>query len=218
MARAAPGTRMRRSERCTCARSSTCGATARHKMRAIAEEACALVREYKGAYSGEHGDGLVRSEWIEPFFGPRLTRGAGRDQGAASIRKGLMNPGKIVRPAEAWTIAGCSATSPAIARSPAARPRSTGREWGGFAAAVEMCNNNGHCRKFDAGTMCPSFRVTGDEQHLRAAAPIRCGSRFPGSSGARRARIARRCTTRWICASAARAASANVRPASTWRG
>jgi Fe-S oxidoreductase len=32
--------------------------------------------------------------------------------------------------------------------------------------AVEMCNNNGHCRKFDAGTMCPSFRVTRDERHL----------------------------------------------------
>jgi Fe-S oxidoreductase len=39
-------------------------------------------------------------------------------------------------------------------------------DWGGFAPAVEMCNNNGHCRKFDAGTMCPSFRVTRDEQHL----------------------------------------------------
>ena len=37
---------------------------------------------------------------------------------------------------------------------------------GGFAKAVEMCNNNGHCRKFDAGTMCPSFRVTRDETHL----------------------------------------------------
>ena len=32
--------------------------------------------------------------------------------------------------------------------------------------AVEMCNNNGHCRKFDAGTMCPSYRVTRDEEHL----------------------------------------------------
>jgi Fe-S oxidoreductase len=36
----------------------------------------------------------------------------------------------------------------------------------GFAKAVEMCNNNGHCRKFDAGTMCPSYRVTRDEEHL----------------------------------------------------
>src|SRR6185436_19374376 len=38
--------------------------------------------------------------------------------------------------------------------------------WGGFAGAVEMCNNNGHCRKFDAGTMCPSYRATMDERHL----------------------------------------------------
>ena len=37
---------------------------------------------------------------------------------------------------------------------------------GGMLAAVEMCNNNGHCRKFDAGVMCPSFRATRDEEHL----------------------------------------------------
>src|SRR5205814_1385575 len=43
------------------------------KMRAIAEEASAMVREYKGAYSGEHGDGLVRSEWVAWQFGPQLT-------------------------------------------------------------------------------------------------------------------------------------------------
>src|SRR5258705_9146802 len=36
----------------------------------------------------------------------------------------------------------------------------------GFAKAIEMCNNNGTCRKFDAGTMCPSYRATGDERHL----------------------------------------------------
>ena len=58
------------------------------KMRAIAEEACALVKRVQGrAYSGEHGDGLVRSEWIEPIFGPRLTARARRDQGRCSIRR-----------------------------------------------------------------------------------------------------------------------------------
>jgi Fe-S oxidoreductase len=39
-------------------------------------------------------------------------------------------------------------------------------EWGGYDKAVEMCNNNGHCRKFDAGTMCPSYRATLDEVHV----------------------------------------------------
>jgi FAD linked oxidases, C-terminal domain len=67
------------------------------KMRAIAEEACAMVKEYKGAYSGEHGDGLVRSEWIAPFFGPRLTAALGEIKSWLDP-KGLMNPGKIVSP------------------------------------------------------------------------------------------------------------------------
>src|SRR2546423_149000 len=67
------------------------------KMRAIAEEACAMVKEYKGAYSGEHGDGLVRSEWIGPFFGPRLTRALAEIKSWLDPR-GLMNPGKIVNP------------------------------------------------------------------------------------------------------------------------
>ena len=68
------------------------------KMRAIAEEACAIVREYKGAaFSGEHGDGLVRSEWIEPIVGPRLARALAEIKDLFDP-KGLMNPGKIVRP------------------------------------------------------------------------------------------------------------------------
>jgi Fe-S oxidoreductase len=45
-------------------------------------------------------------------------------------------------------------------------PGTGGDSTGGLAKAVEMCNNNGHCRKFDAGTMCPSYRVTRDEQHV----------------------------------------------------
>ncbi|MBI2961355.1 MAG: 4Fe-4S dicluster domain-containing protein, partial [Betaproteobacteria bacterium] len=67
------------------------------KMRAIAEEACELVRRFKGAaYSGEHGDGLVRSEWIEPIIGARLTAALAEVKDVFDP-KGLMNPGKIVR-------------------------------------------------------------------------------------------------------------------------
>ena len=69
------------------------------KMRAIAEEASELVREYKGAYSGEHGDGLVRSEWIAPMFGPRITHAFEEIQDIVDPRA-LMNPGKIVRPSK----------------------------------------------------------------------------------------------------------------------
>ncbi|HYH41235.1 MAG TPA: FAD-linked oxidase C-terminal domain-containing protein [Burkholderiales bacterium] len=134
-----------------------------HKMRAIAEEAAELVRQYKGSYSGEHGDGLVRSEWIAPFFGPKLTGAFGEIKDLFDP-KGLLNPGKIVRPSKQ--------DDRALFRF---KPGYTVKrlntvldwsDWQGFDKAVEMCNNNGHCRKFDAGTMCPSYRVTREEQHL----------------------------------------------------
>ena len=141
------------------------------QMRAIAEEAAELVRQYKGSYSGEHGDGLVRSEWIEPFYGPKLTRAFGEIK-ALFDPKGLLNPGKIVRPSK-------QDDRSLFRYKPDYRtiPIRTALDWSeheagpaqageGFAKAVEMCNNNGHCRKFDAGTRCPSYRATRDEQHL----------------------------------------------------
>ena len=134
-----------------------------YKMRAIAEETAALVKQYKGAYSGEHGDGLARSEWIAPFFGPKLTRAFEEIKGIFDP-KGLLNPGKIVMPSKQ--------DDRALFRfKPGYKVNKIGTvldwsEWGGFDKAVEMCNNNGHCRKFDAGTMCPSYRVTREEQHL----------------------------------------------------
>jgi len=133
------------------------------KMRAIAEEAAAMVKQYKGSYSGEHGDGLVRSEWIAPFFGPKITAAFEEIKDMFDPR-GLLNPGKIVRPSKQDDRSlfrfkpGYSAQPPVTALD--------WSDWGGFDKAVEMCNNNGHCRKFDAGTMCPSFRVTRDEKHL----------------------------------------------------
>lgn len=141
------------------------------QMRAIAEEACALVRSYKGAaYSGEHGDGLVRSEWIEPIIGPRLTRTLEEIKALFDPRN-LMNPGKIVRPSK-QDDRSLFRFKPGYA----AQQIDTALDWSewnapgatstGFAAAVEMCNNNGHCRKFDAGTMCPSYRATGNEKDL----------------------------------------------------
>ena len=133
------------------------------RMRAIAEEACALVREYKGAYSGEHGDGLVRSEWIEPILGPRLTAALGEVK-ALLDPDNRFNPGKIVAPSR-------MDDSSLLRAGPRYRPAEPAAaldwsQWGGLLRAVEMCNNNGHCRKFDAGTLCPSFRVTRDERHL----------------------------------------------------
>ncbi|HEV7574959.1 MAG TPA: FAD-linked oxidase C-terminal domain-containing protein [Caldimonas sp.] len=159
------------------------------KMRMIAEEASALVRTYKGAFSGEHGDGLCRGEWIEWQFGP-LLNDAFRSIKDVLDPNGLFNPGKIIDPpkmddAALFRFAPASAAAPyrTIALVPVldwsawdvqndprteaiTAPGTGGDSTGGFAKAVEMCNNNGHCRKFDAGTMCPSFRATRDEQHV----------------------------------------------------
>ena len=133
------------------------------KMRAIAEEAAEMVKQYKGSYSGEHGDGLVRSEWIAPFFGPKLTH-AFEEIKDIFDPKGLLNPGKIVRPSK-QDDRSLFRFRPGYKTIPISTALDW-KEWGGLDKAVEMCNNNGHCRKFDAGTMCPSFRVTRDEQHL----------------------------------------------------
>ena len=134
-----------------------------HKMRAIAEEAFAMVREYKGSHSGEHGDGLVRSEFHEAMFGSRMVRNF------ENLKKlfdpqGLLNPGKIVHPPK-MDDRSLFRFKPGYA----VLPIQTGldwSEWGGFGAAAEMCNNNGACRKSDANVMCPSFRVTGEEKDL----------------------------------------------------
>ena len=162
------------------------------QMRAIAEEACALVKEYKGSYSGEHGDGLVRSEWIEPVYGARLTRAFGEIKQAFDP-KGLMNPGKIVA-APKMDDRSLFRFKPDYQTT----ALQTGLDWSehevgpenrgrGFAAAVEMCNNNGHCRKFDAGAMCPSYRVDA----RRAARDTRPGElAAPRVVGPTRARCA----------------------------
>ena len=67
------------------------------RMRAIAEEASALVRRFKGAYSGEHGDGLCRGEWIQWQFGPAITEAFAAIKHELDPGK-LLNPGKIIDP------------------------------------------------------------------------------------------------------------------------
>ncbi len=154
------------------------------KMRAIAEEAAALVAKYKGAFSGEHGDGISRGEWIEWQFGSNINQ-AFKEIKNAFDPSNLFNPGKIIDPPKmddttlfrfppsyqvipiqpvldwsSWNVQNNPLTEMTSA------PGSGGDPAQGFAKAVEMCNNNGHCRKFDAGTMCPSYRVTREEKHV----------------------------------------------------
>ncbi|UFW47113.1 MULTISPECIES: FAD-binding and (Fe-S)-binding domain-containing protein [Bradyrhizobium] len=136
-------------------------------MRAIAEEAFALVREYKGSHSGEHGDGLVRSEFHETMFGERLVADF-REVKQRFDPDGVLNPGKIV-------------DAPKMDDRSLFRFKpdyrvgelKTKLDWsaypgagGGFQGAVEMCNNNGACRKLEGGVMCPSYRATRNEKDV----------------------------------------------------
>ncbi|WP_289155035.1 FAD-binding and (Fe-S)-binding domain-containing protein [uncultured Salipiger sp.] len=133
-------------------------------MRAIAEEAAELVRKYKGSFSGEHGDGISRSEYVEPMFGSELTRAFETVKDSFDPENRL-NPGKIVRPLR-MDDRDLMRFKPGYKTSLPAEPALDWSDWGGFGGAVEMCNNNGTCRKLSGGTMCPSYRATRDEQHL----------------------------------------------------
>ncbi len=136
-------------------------------MRAIAEEAFALVREYKGSHSGEHGDGLVRSEFHETMFGSRIVADF-REIKHRFDPNGVLNPGKIVDPPR-MDDRSLFRYSP---RYKVNEPK-TVLDWsaypgagGGFQGAVEMCNNNGACRKLEGGVMCPSYRATRNEKDV----------------------------------------------------
>ena len=133
-------------------------------MRAIAEEAFALVREYKGSHSGEHGDGISRSEFPPPDVrradGPPTSRPSRTPSIRRTCSTRTRSSGRC-----AWTTARCSASSRIMRRSNSDTALDWSA-WGGLNGAAEMCNNNGACRKFEIDVMCPSFRATRDEKHL----------------------------------------------------
>ncbi len=130
------------------------------RMQSIGTAISDLVLEFGGAMSGEHGDGLARSTWNEKMFGSRLYE-AFRQVKHAFDPKGIMNPGKIV---DAPPMTENLRIDPAYRTLDLTTGFSYSRE-GGFAAAVEMCNGQGACRKVTSGTMCPSYMATRDEEH-----------------------------------------------------
>ena len=137
-------------------------------MRAIAEEAFAMVREYKGSHSGEHGDGIVRSEFHEKMFGTELVH-AFEEVKDRFDPQGLYNPGKVVRAPKFD-----DRTNFRYGPDYHADEMTTALDWSaypgsgnnGFQGAVEMCNNNGACRALKGGVMCPSYRVTLNERDV----------------------------------------------------
>jgi FAD/FMN-containing dehydrogenase/Fe-S oxidoreductase len=151
-------------------------AAGKTSLRGIASQAVELAIKLGGSASGEHGDGLARSEWLEKVFGIEIVT-AFRQLKMAADPQGILNPGKIV-PAP-----GKSAV-PEMDDNLRYGDGYHPRVWqpvfdyarhadlviselegeAGLVAAIEMCNGAGVCRKTD-GVMCPSFQVTHDEKH-----------------------------------------------------
>ncbi len=130
------------------------------RMRQIANELFEIVVSLGGSWSSEHGDGLVRGEFIPRFYGPVIYQ-AFRDVKRLFDPEGIMNPGKIVDSAPMTSF---------LRYGPDYRPspppsRFHYHEQGGFTLAVEQCNGVGACRKMGSGTMCPSYMATRDEEH-----------------------------------------------------
>jgi Fe-S oxidoreductase len=130
------------------------------RMRQIAEELTDLVLDNGGSLSGEHGDGLTRSEWNRKMFGPVVYDAFVRLKQAFDPH-GLLNPGKIVNgPPMTENLRYPPGYHPA---EPATVFDYSRQE--GFLRSVEQCNGNGACRKMQDGAMCPSYRATMDEDH-----------------------------------------------------
>ena len=129
----------------------------------------AAIHHYKGSHSGEHGDGISRSEFNAGMFGPRITA-AFETVKDAFDPAGLLNPGRVVRPPRMNDPSLLRYCTPLLVQTPGFVPRLDWSAWpgtpGGMLGAVEMCNDNGACRGFDTEVMCPSYRVTRDETHL----------------------------------------------------
>lgn len=134
-------------------------------MRAIAEETFDMVRDFRGSHSGEHGDGFVRSEFHEKMFGKRMVKNFLEVKNTFDPDN-IFNPGKIVNP-EKMDDRRLFRFGPEYH----VKDMETVFDWSkwpgashGFQGAVEMCNNNGSCRKMLEGAMCPSYRVTKNER------------------------------------------------------
>ncbi len=133
-------------------------------MKEMADEAAEMAHRFGGVMSGEHGDGLQRSELNEVIFGPELYQ-AMRQFKAIFDPDRLMNPGKKVdAPSMTENLRLGADYRPIEIKTHLDFSRE-----GGFMAAVEMCNGAAVCRKTKAATMCPSYMATKDEMDTTRA-------------------------------------------------
>lgn len=126
----------------------------------ITDETFDLVVKYGGSWSGEHGDGLVRSAYNERFFGTTIYN-VFREIKTWFDPENIMNPGKIV---DTQTIEQNLRYGTKY-KDTAVKTAFHYRSENSFSESVHMCTGVGECRKILGGTMCPSFKATREEEH-----------------------------------------------------
>ncbi len=128
------------------------------KMVKISSDISDLVFEFGGAFSGEHGDGIVRGAWTKKMYGEKVYS-AFKDLKKAFDPKNILNPGKIIEtpPMDSNLRFGGNYKTEKIDTFLSFKNE------GGFAQAIEMCNGQAACKKVNSGYMCPSFMATRDE-------------------------------------------------------
>ncbi|HEX7048928.1 MAG TPA: FAD-linked oxidase C-terminal domain-containing protein [Longimicrobiales bacterium] len=131
------------------------------RYRSFMSDAADLVLSFGGSLSGEHGDGQARAEFLPRMFGPDLVQ-AFREFKSIWDPEGRMNPGKVVDP---YPLDSNLRTGPDYNPIPVSTHFRFPDDHGSFAAATERCFGVGKCRRLEAGTMCPSFMATREEQH-----------------------------------------------------
>jgi FAD/FMN-containing dehydrogenase/Fe-S oxidoreductase len=128
-------------------------------LREIAEQVVALTLRLGGSMSSEHGDGIVRGEWLEKTYGEDVSR-AMRLLKKAADPYNLLNPQKMFDAPSMDSRLRYGVDYKVQAWSPGLDFAQNG----GFVAALEQCNGQGVCRK-ETGVMCPSFQATRDEKY-----------------------------------------------------
>ena len=128
------------------------------RMVKISDEISDLVFEFGGAFSGEHGDGIVRGAWTKKMYGEKIYH-AFQDLKKSFDPKNIMNPGKIIDTPPMDENLRFGATY----KTENTETFLSFEKEGGFAQAIEMCNGQAACKKIGSGYMCPSFMATRNE-------------------------------------------------------
>ena len=138
------------------------------RMRRIADRVSSLALEFGGSMTGEHGDGMLRSCWLEKMYGPTIVAAFGRIKRTFDPA-GLLNPGKIVSPMSMTDHLRYGGGFQATVES---RQMSTVLDFGAHGdmlGLASMCSGVGQCRQRLVGSMCPSYMATADETHTTRA-------------------------------------------------